>query len=100
MNHDPRVFPQLRIEFIACVFFIFIFSVFKTDCSPGPGQIKVESSITRVGLDGTPCYSMLGRQRDGCKCSFNENTLILADAGVFSAIGHYVIGTCCFENDV
>ena len=33
--------------------------------------------------------------------AFNENTLLtLADAGVFSAIGHYVIGTCCFENDV
>ena len=38
-------------------------SMFKKDNSPGPGYM-VNSSITRHGKDGTPEYSILGRQRD------------------------------------
>ncbi|KAJ7390541.1 Outer dense fiber protein 3B [Desmophyllum pertusum] len=38
-------------------------SMFKKDCSPGPGY-QVDPRITRKGHDGTPNYSILGRQRD------------------------------------
>lgn len=38
-------------------------SMFSSDCSPGPGY-KIDPRITRAGVDGTPSYSMLGRQRD------------------------------------
>lgn len=37
--------------------------MFSSDCSPGPGY-KIDPRITRAGVDGTPSYSMLGRQRD------------------------------------
>ncbi|EDO39533.1 predicted protein [Nematostella vectensis] len=38
-------------------------SMFKKDCSPGPGY-RIDPSITKHGKDGTPSYSVLGRQRD------------------------------------
>lgn len=38
-------------------------SMFKKDCSPGPGY-KVDPRITKDGVDGTPSYSILGRQKD------------------------------------
>ncbi|CAB4037981.1 Hypothetical predicted protein [Paramuricea clavata] len=38
-------------------------SMFRKDCSPGPGYF-IEASITRGGKDGTPVYSILGRQKD------------------------------------
>ena len=38
-------------------------SVFKKESSPGPGYM-VHPSITRFGKDGTPKYSILGRQKD------------------------------------
>lgn len=38
-------------------------SMFKKDNSPGPGYM-VHPSITRYGKDGTPSYSILGRQKD------------------------------------
>lgn len=47
------------------------FSVFKKDCSPGPGY-QVDPRITRKGHDGTPNYSILGRQRDQCKYTLNS----------------------------
>ena len=43
-----------------------IVSVFRKDCSPGPGYF-IEASITRGGKDGTPVYSILGRQKDPSK---------------------------------
>ena len=43
-----------------CVFFR---AVFRKDCSPGPGY-HIDSATTRFGTDGTPSYSILGRQRD------------------------------------
>lgn len=38
-------------------------TVFRKDCSPGPGYF-IEASVTRNGKDGTPIYSILGRQKD------------------------------------
>ncbi|KAK3727983.1 hypothetical protein QZH41_015936, partial [Actinostola sp. cb2023] len=38
-------------------------SMFKKDCSPGPGY-RIDPTITKVGKDGTPSYSVLGRQKD------------------------------------
>ncbi|XP_062516960.1 ciliary microtubule associated protein 1A-like [Corticium candelabrum] len=38
-------------------------SMFKKDCSPGPGYF-IEPLISRYGKDGTPSYSILGRQKD------------------------------------
>ena len=52
-------------------------TVFRRDCSPGPGYF-VQSSITRFGNDGTPTYSILGRAKDPSKCStvkFSTGTL-------------------------
>ena len=43
-----------------------MFSVFKNDCSPGPGY-KVDPRTTRAGVDGTPSYSILGREKDRSK---------------------------------
>ena len=40
--------------------------MFKKDNSPGPGYM-VHPSITRYGKDGTPSYSILGRQKDQSK---------------------------------
>lgn len=38
-------------------------TMFKKDISPGPGY-HVDPTITRNGRDGTPHYSILGRQKD------------------------------------
>ncbi|XP_071486674.1 ciliary microtubule associated protein 1A-like [Diadema antillarum] len=38
-------------------------SMFRKDFSPGPGYF-INAEITRVGKDGTPAYSILGRQKD------------------------------------
>ncbi|XP_071964643.1 ciliary microtubule associated protein 1A-like [Antedon mediterranea] len=38
-------------------------AMFKEDSSPGPGY-SINPSVTRHGKDGTPSYSILGRQRD------------------------------------
>ena len=38
--------------------------MFKKDCSPGPGYF-IDPRINRTGRDGTPSYSILGRQKDG-----------------------------------
>ena len=46
--------------------FCCFFPVFRKDCSPGPGYF-IEASITRAGKDGTPVYSILGRQKDPSK---------------------------------
>ncbi len=43
-------------------------AVFRKDCSPGPGYFIVPT-INRFGMDGTPTYSILGRQRDPSKCA-------------------------------
>lgn len=40
--------------------------MFKKDCSPGPGYF-IEPTVTKVGKDGTPIYSILGRQKDPSK---------------------------------
>ena len=48
---------------------VFFPSVFRKDCSPGPGYF-IEASITRSGKDGTPNYSILGRQKDPSKYSY------------------------------
>lgn len=48
---------------------VFSSSVFRKDCSPGPGYF-IEASITRSGKDGTPNYSILGRQKDPSKYSY------------------------------
>lgn len=37
--------------------------MFKKDCSPGPGYF-IDPTITKAGKDGTPSYSILGRQND------------------------------------
>lgn len=39
-------------------------TMFKKDCSPGPGYF-IDPRINRTGRDGTPSYSILGRQKDG-----------------------------------
>ena len=41
--------------------------VIKKDCSPGPAH-AIDPKFTRHGKDGTPQYSILGRQKDQCKC--------------------------------
>lgn len=41
-------------------------SVIKKDCSPGPAH-AIDPKFTRFGKDGTPQYSILGRQRDPCE---------------------------------
>ncbi|XP_002732801.1 ciliary microtubule associated protein 1A-like [Saccoglossus kowalevskii] len=38
-------------------------SMFRKDCSPGPGYY-IDPRVTRGGRDGTPAYSILGRQID------------------------------------
>ncbi|KAL5499636.1 hypothetical protein EMCRGX_G011088 [Ephydatia muelleri] len=38
-------------------------SMFKSECSPGPGYF-INPRCTRFGKDGTPVYSILGRQKD------------------------------------
>ena len=38
-------------------------AVFRKDASPGPGYF-VDPAISRFGRDGTPSYSILGRQKD------------------------------------
>ena len=35
---------------------------FTNDCSPGPGYL-VPAKLTRIGMDGTPKYSLYSRQR-------------------------------------
>ena len=45
--------------------------MFKKDCSPGPGYF-IEPQITKVGKDGTPSYSILGRQKDQSKLKRNS----------------------------
>lgn len=45
--------------------------MFSSDCSPGPGY-KIDPRITRAGVDGTPSYSMLGRQRDQRKYIYHR----------------------------
>ena len=42
--------------------------MFKKDCSPGPGYF-IDATISRTGRDGTPMYSILGRQKDPSKIS-------------------------------
>ena len=66
------VFPHnMSIEFNVIIFFCVLdFLVFSSDCSPGPGY-KIDPRITRAGVDGTPSYSMLGRQRDQRKYIYN-----------------------------
>lgn len=64
----PRgVFPHQHVNrvrwFNVFCFYFLDFLVFSSDCSPGPGY-KIDPRITRAGVDGTPSYSMLGRQRD------------------------------------
>jgi len=49
---------------------------FKKDCSPGPGYF-IEPKISRHGTDGTPAYSILGRQRD-------QNTFKTPSPGTYS----------------
>lgn len=68
-NCDPDVyiaawgFPPGYIQCFNMVFYVLDFLVFSSDCSPGPGY-KIDPRITRAGVDGTPSYSMLGRQQD------------------------------------
>ena len=72
-NCDRDVFKLSRVGFsltnvnrVQCFnvsFYFLDLSVFSSDCSPGPGY-KIDPRITRAGVDGTPSYSMLGRQRD------------------------------------
>ncbi|XP_070542717.1 ciliary microtubule associated protein 1A-like [Ptychodera flava] len=38
-------------------------SMFRKDCSPGPGYY-INPRVSRKGKDGTPAYSILGRQKD------------------------------------
>jgi len=38
-------------------------TMFRKDCSPGPGYF-INPRVTRAGRDGTPSYSILGRQKD------------------------------------
>ena len=45
--------------------------MFSSDCSPGPGY-KIDPRITRAGVDGTPSYSMLGRQQDQRKYIYHR----------------------------
>ena len=40
-----------------------LLAVFRKDASPGPGYF-VDPAISRFGRDGTPSYSILGRQKD------------------------------------
>ena len=48
------------------IFLFFLFSAFKQESSPGP-IYRIDSRITKTGMDGTPAYSMLGQTKDQSK---------------------------------
>ena len=73
-NCDRDVFKLSRVGFsLTDLIFVYFldFLVFSSDCSPGPGY-KIDARITRAGVDGTPSYSMLGRQRDQRKYLYHR----------------------------
>ena len=41
--------------------------MFRKDCSPGPVYF-IDPALSRFGRDGTPSYSILGRQNDPSMC--------------------------------
>ncbi|XP_028650810.1 outer dense fiber protein 3-B-like [Erpetoichthys calabaricus] len=57
LSHDPR-----KYKFPAYSFGIRHGALTK-ECSPGPGYL-IPASITRMGKDGTPSYSVYGRPKD------------------------------------
>ena len=52
--------------YLTLVFSTHTYTVMKEECSPGPAY-SVNCRLTRYGMDGTPIYSMLGRNKDGSK---------------------------------
>lgn len=62
-HHDENTCWIMRRKLLLIDIFS---SVFKKDCSPGPGYF-IDATISRTGRDGTPSYSILGRQKDASK---------------------------------
>ena len=66
--------------------------MFKKDCSPGPGYF-IDASIIRTGRDGTPSYSILGRQKDPSKSYyFTLNTQHIRGGGQPIPIYSSIVG--------
>ena len=62
----------------------------KKDCSPGPAH-AIDSKFTRFGKDGTPQYSILGRQRDPCEDTYIMYSVLRGRRKINSCRGPYII---------